>query len=396
MATIQTERHEDTMVLNMGPQHPSTHGVLRLLLELEGETVVKAAPDIGYLHTGIEKTGERLKYQQTITLTDRMGYLDNMLDELAYVLAVEKLLGIEVPERVRWIRVMLGEIERISSHLVWLGTHALDLGAMSMFMYGFRDREMVMDIKETISGVRMMTSYFRIGGLRDDLPDEFEPKVRDFLKTMPGRIDDYEELLVENQLWVERTKNVGVISPEVAINLGCSGPTLRASGVPYDIRRVSPYSGYENFDFEVITGQNGDVYDRFSCRIREMRQSLRIIQQAIDGMPDGPWRIDDRKIVPPPKDEIVGNMEALIHHFKLFTEGLKPPPGEIYNAIEGARGEMGYYVVSRGSGKPYRFHMRAPSFYNLQALPTMAKGYLVSDIVAIIGSIDIVLGEVDR
>src|SRR5450759_536247 len=341
---VTTERHGDTMVLNMGPQHPSTHGVLRLLLELEGETVVKLTPDIGYLHTGIEKTGERLKYQQTITLTDRMGYLDNMLDELAYVLAVEKILGIEVPERVRWIRVLLGELERISSHLVWLGTHALDLGAMSMFMCGFREREMVMDIKETISGVRMMTSYIRIGGLMSDLPDEFEPQVRNFLKVMPDRIDDYEELLVENQLWVERTKGVGVISADTALNLGCSGPTLRASGIPYDIRRIAPYSGYENFEFDVIVGEHGDVYDRFRCRLREMRQSLAIIQQAIDGLPDGPWRLDDRKIVPPPKDEIVTSMESLIHHSKLYTEGLKPPPGEVYSVVEGARGEMGFYV----------------------------------------------------
>ncbi len=393
---VTTERTQDTMILNMGPQHPSTHGVLRVLLELDGETVVRLAPDIGYLHTGIEKTGERLKYQQVITLVDRMGYLDNMLDELAYVLAVEKLLGIEVPERVKWIRVLLSELERISSHCVWIGTHALDLGALSMFMYGFREREMVLDIKETISGVRMMTSFIRIGGLMADLPAEFEPKVREYLRVMPGRIDEFEDLLTRNEIWIERTKGVGVISADDAISLGCSGPTLRGSGVPYDIRKVDPYSGYENFDFDVIVGTRGDVYDRFVCRIGEMRQSLRIIQQAIDGLPDGPWRIDDRKIVPPPKDEIVQSMESLIHHFKLFTEGLKPPPGEVYNAIEGARGEMGYFVVSDGSGKPYRFHMRAPSLYNLQALPRLAQGYLVSDLVAIIGSIDIVLGEVDR
>lgn len=393
---VQSEVRSDTMLLNMGPQHPSTHGVLRLLLELDGETVVKLVPDIGYLHTGIEKTGERLKYQQVITLTDRMGYLDNMLDELAYVLAAEKLLSIEVPERVKWIRVLLSELERISSHLLWLGTHALDLGAMSVFMYCFREREKILDIKENLSGVRMMTSYIRIGGLMADLTPEFEPKVRDFLKVMPGRIDEYEELLTRNELWIERTRDVGILPADVAVNMGCSGPTLRASGVPYDIRKQMPYSGYENFDFDLIVGQKGDVYERFYCRIQEMRQSLRIVQQAIDGMPDGPWRIDDRKIVPPPKDEIVTSMESLIHHFKLFTEGLKPPVGEVYNAIEGARGEMGFYLVSNGTGKPYRFHMRAPSFYNLQALPLMGDGYLVSDIVAIIGSIDIVLGEVDR
>jgi NADH-quinone oxidoreductase subunit D len=393
---VTTQSSGDTMVLNLGPHHPSTHGVLRLLLELDGETVVSIMPDIGYLHTGIEKTGERLKYQQVITLTDRMGYLDNMLDELAYVLAAEKLLGIDVPERVKWIRVLMSELERIGSHCVWLGTHALDMGALSMFMYGFRDREKILDIKELISGVRMMTFYFRIGGLMADLPAGFEPRVRDFLNYMPARIDEYEELLTRNEIWLERTKGVGRISAGDAIDLGCSGPTLRASGVPYDIRRVNPYSGYENFDFDVITGSNGDVYDRFYCRIQEMRQSLRIVEQALDGMPDGPWRIDDRKIVPPPKDELVTSMESLIHHFKLFTEGIKPPVGEVYNAIEGARGEMGYYLVSNGTGKPYRFHMRAPSFYNLQALPHMAKNHMVSDIIAIIGSIDIVLGEVDR
>ncbi|MGI8826118.1 MAG: NADH dehydrogenase (quinone) subunit D [Chloroflexota bacterium] len=393
---VATETRDDTMILNMGPQHPSTHGVLRLRLELEGETVIDIKPDIGYLHTGIEKTGERLKYQQVITLTDRMGYLDNMLDELAYVLAVEKLLGIDVPERVKWIRVLLGELERISSHLLWLGTHALDLGAMSMFMYCFRERERVLDIKEHISGVRMMTSYIRIGGLMADLPPEFESMVRDFIAYMPHRIDEYEEILTRNDLWVERTKDVGILPPDIAIDMGCSGPTLRGSGVAYDIRRAMPYSGYENFDFEVVIGEKGDVYDRYKCRVREMRESLKIVEQAIDGMPEGPWRIDDRKIVPPPKDELVHSMESLIHHFKLFTEGLKPPIGEVYNAIEGARGEMGFYVVSNGSGKPYRFHMRAPSFYNLQALPKMAKGLKVADLVAIIGTIDIVLGEVDR
>jgi NADH-quinone oxidoreductase subunit D len=353
-----TERAGETMLLNMGPHHPSTHGVLRLLLELDGETVINVFPDVGYLHTGIEKTGERLKYQQVITLTDRMGYLDNMLDELAYVLACEKLLGIDVPERVKWIRVLLSELERIASHCLWLATHALDLGALSMFMYGWREREKVLDIKEAISGVRMMTSYIRIGGLAADLPASFEPMVRDFLAYMPPRLDEFEQLLMQNEIWLDRTRGIGKIPTDVAINMGCSGPTLRASGVPYDIRKTEPYSAY--------------------------------------GMPDGPWRIDDRKIVPPPKDEIVQSMESLIHHFKLFTEGLKPPEGEVYAAIEGARGEMGYHIVSNGSGKPYRFHMRAPSFYNLQALPLMSKGYLVGDVVAIIGSIDIVLGEVDR
>jgi NADH-quinone oxidoreductase subunit D len=384
------------MVLNMGPQHPSTHGVLRLVLELDGETVLNVKPDIGYLHTGIEKTGERLKYQQVITLTDRMGYLDNMMDELGYVLAVEKLLGIDVPERVKWIRVLLVELERISSHLIWLGTHALDMGAISIFFYCFREREKVLDIKEAISGVRMMTSFIRIGGLMSDLPPEFEPKLREFLNYMPSRIDEYEELLTRNEIWLERTKGVGQLPAETAIDMGCSGPTIRGSGVPFDLRKTQPYSGYENFDFDMIVGERGDVYERFLCRVREMRESLKIVEQALEGMPEGPWRIDDRKIVPPPKDELVGSMESLIHHFKLFTEGLRPPEGEVYCAIEAARGEMGYHLVSDGSGKPYRFHMRAPSFYNLQALPKMAIGSKVSDIVAIIGTIDIVLGEVDR
>jgi NADH-quinone oxidoreductase subunit D len=384
------------MTLNMGPQHPSTHGVLRLLLTLDGETIVDCKPDIGYLHTGIEKNGEKLKYQQVITLTDRMGYLDNMMDELGFVLAVEKLLGIEVPARVQWIRVLFAELERISSHLVWLGTHALDLGAMSVFLYCFREREKILDIKEMTSGVRMMTSYFRIGGLTADLPPEFEPRVRQFLQAFPDRVDEYETLLSENQIWLERTQGVGVISAEDAIGWGCTGPTLRGSGFFTDLRKTNPYSGYENFEFETPLGTNGDVYDRYLCRIREMRESLKIVGQALDGMPDGPWRIDDRKIVPPPKDELSTSMESLIHHFKLFTEGLKPPPGEVYQTIEAARGQQGWYVVSDGTAKPYRFHMRAPSFYNLEALPKMAENALVADMVAIIGSTDIVLGEIDR
>lgn len=395
---VSTERNDDSeyMTLNMGPQHPSTHGVLRLLLTLDGENVVDCKPDIGYLHTGIEKNGEKLNYQQVITLTDRMGYLDNMMDELGFVLAVEKLLQIEVPERVKWIRVLFAELERISSHLVWLGTHALDLGAMSVFLYCFREREKILDIKEMASGVRMMTSYFRIGGLMADLPPEFEPRVREFLQVFPARVDEYEELLTRNEIWLERTQNVGVISAEDAIAWGCTGPVLRGSGVFADLRKTNPYSGYENFQFETPLGRNGDVYDRYSCRMKEMRESLKIVGQALDGMPDGPWRIDDRKIVPPPKDELSTSMESLIHHFKLFTEGLKPPPGEVYQVIEAARGQMGWYVVSDGTAKPYRFHMRAPSFYNLEALPKMSKNALVADMVAIIGSTDIVLGEIDR
>ncbi len=387
----------DTMIINMGPQHPSTHGVLRLILTLEGERVIKAIPDIGYLHTGIEKTAEAKSYFKALVVTDRMDYLAPLSNNLGYSLAVEKLLGVEdVPEKATVARVALVELQRIASHLVWLGTHALDLGAMSVFLYCFREREVILDIFELCSGVRLMTSYIMPGGLQADLPAGFDARVREFLKLFPGRLREYHDLLTNNRLWIERTKGVGRISAEDAIAFGCSGPTLRGSGVAYDVRKMFPYSGYERFDFDVPVGTNGDVYDRYLVRMLEMDQSLHIVEQAIDGMPVGPWQIDDRKIVPPPKWEVASNMEALIHHFKLYTEGYRPPAGEVYLRIEAPKGELGYYLVSDGSARPYRMHVRAPSFANLEALPKMVEGQLLSDVVAAIGSIDIVLGEVDR
>ncbi|MER3468641.1 MAG: NADH-quinone oxidoreductase subunit D [Thermoflexus sp.] len=386
----------ETLLINIGPQHPSTHGVLRLLVELDGETVVSVVPDIGYLHTGIEKTCESKTYTKIIPLTDRIDYLSPMSNNLAYVMAVEKLMGVEVPLRAQYIRVILTELQRIASHLVWLGTHALDIAAMSVFLYCFREREMILDIFEMVSGQRMMVSYFRVGGLWRDVPEGFGEAVRAFLRLMPARIDEYERLLKRNPLWLQRTKGVGVISPEEAIAWGVTGPSLRGSGVNYDVRKAQPYSCYDHFEFDVPLGENGDVYDRFMVRLEEMRQSLRIIDQALRRLPKGPYITPDRKVTPPPKEELAWSMEALIHHFKFWTEGFSPPPGEVYHAVESPRGEFGVYINSDGSPKPRRVHFRAPSFVNLQALPIMAKGGLVADLVAIIGSIDIVLGEVDR
>ena len=385
-----------TMMLNMGPQHPSTHGVLRLVLELDGEVVVRCVPHIGYLHTGMEKTMEDKRYQQAITVTDRMDYLAPMSNNLAFVLSVEKLLGIEATERAQVIRVMMVELTRIKSHLVWLGTHALDIGAMSVFLYCFREREKVLDLYEMLSGQRMMSSYIRVGGLMADLPDGFERRVRDFIDEFPKRVDEYEDLLTHNRLWMQRTVGVGVLKREEAIALGVSGPALRASGVPWDIRKVWPYSGYDRFHFDISLGKNGDVYDRYRCRVFEMRQSTAIIRQCLDRMPEGPVNVGDPKIVPPPKPMVRRGMEALIHHFLLYSQGFAVPPGEAYVPIESPKGEIGFYVVSDGSNKPYRVRVRPPSLINLQALPRMVEGRLVADVVAVIGSIDIVLGEVDR
>ncbi|MEO7000491.1 MAG: NADH dehydrogenase (quinone) subunit D [Ktedonobacterales bacterium] len=384
------------MTINMGPQHPSTHGVLRLILTLDGETILKAIPDIGYLHTGIEKTAESKSYFKALVVTDRMDYLAPLCNNFAYALAVEKLLGIDVPEKARFARIALAELQRIASHLVWLASSALDLGAQSVFLYCFRERELILDIFELCSGVRMMTSYIMPGGLQADLPPGFERKVRDFLKIFPKRLREYHDLLTNNRLWVDRTKGIGPLSAADAIMFGCSGPTLRGSGVAYDVRKFFPYGGYERFDFDIPVGSNGDVYDRYLIRMLEMEQSLRIIRQAMDGMPEGAWQVADHKIAPPPKYEISSNMEALIHHFKLYTEGYRPPAGEVYVRTESPKGELGFYLVSDGSAKPYRMHVRAPSFANLQALPTMIEGQLLADVVATIGSIDIVLGEVDR
>ena len=388
----------DTMTINMGPQHPSTHGVLRLILTIEGEIVVKAVPDIGFLHTGIEKTAEAKSYHQATVLTDRMDYLAPLCNNLGYSLAVEKLLGIEdeINDKIKYARVLLAELQRIASHLVWLGTHALDLGAMSVFLYCFREREMVLDIFEYVSGVRMMTSYICPGGLQAELPPGLDKKVRAFTDVFPARLQEYHDLLTNNQLWLERTKGVSVLKAEDAIAYGASGPVLRGSGVVWDIRKAFPYSGYEMFDFDIPVGSNGDVYDRYLVRMLEMDQSLNIVKQALEGLPEGSYRVLNPKISPPPKWQITGSMEALIHHFKLYTEGYRPPKGEVFVRTESPKGELGFYIVSDGSAKPYRMHVRAPSFANLEALPLMIEGNYLSDVVAAIGSIDIVLGEVDR
>jgi len=384
------------MTINMGPQHPSTHGVLRLVLELDGERVVRCIPHIGYLHTGIEKIAESKRYQLVIPITDRMDYLAPLSNNLAYVLAVEKLLGIEVPRRAEVIRVMLTELTRIGSHLVWLGTHAIDIGAMSVFLYAFREREQIQDMYEQVAGARMMSSYFRVGGLFADLPEGFEKRVRSFVASFPARLDEYEDLLTSNPIWIQRTKGVGVIKPEDAVDLGLSGPSLRACGIPWDIRKSHPYSGYEQYAFEVSRATHGDAYDRYLCRIFEMRQSVAIVRQTLERLPDGPIAVQDPKLTPPPKPLVKTSMEALIHHFLLWSEGFRVPAGEVYQTIESPKGEYGVYLVSDGSNRPYRVHFRTPSFVNLQALPRMVEGQLVADVVAIIGSIDIVLGEVDR
>jgi NADH-quinone oxidoreductase subunit D len=386
----------DTMLLNMGPQHPSTHGVLRLLLELDGETVVNCIPDIGFLHTGIEKNMEAKTYTQALVMTDRMDYLNAVGNNLVYCLAIEKLVELDVPPRAQAVRIILTELQRIASHLVWLGTHALDLAAMSVFLYTFREREIILDILEMCSGARMMTSYIRPGGLWRDLPPGFEQAVREFLRAFPARIRQYERLLTQNPLWIDRTRGIAVISDEEAVRCGLTGPSLRGSGVDFDLRKAVPYAGYEAYAFDVPLGTHGDVYDRYVIRMEEMRQSLRIVQQALDRLPDGPFLSDNRKFVPPPRSELGVSMEALIHHFKLWTEGFPAPKGAVYMAVESPRGELGCYLVGDGGPKPYRVHFRTPSFANLQALPKLAKGHLVADLVAIIGSLDIVLGDADR
>ena len=387
---------DKTMILNMGPQHPSTHGVLRVLLEIDGETVVRMMPDIGFLHTGIEKTCEAKFYHQVVPLTDRIDYLCPMTNNLCYVLAVEKLLGLEIPPRAQWLRVMMNELTRINSHLVWLGTHAMDIGAMTVFLYCFREREEILRLFEAISGQRMMTSYFRIGGVALEPPLDFFDRVRKFADIFPSRVDEYEGLLTGNPIWVMRTKGVAKISAEDAIALGASGPTVRGSGVDIDLRRDMPYTGYENFKFKVPLGKEGDVFDRYMCRVAELRESIGIVRQALDGMPSGRVKADAPKVVLPDREKMKTEMEALIYHFKIVTEGFAVPEGEVYQAIESPRGEMGYYVVSDGSSKPYRVHMRSACLANMQTLPKMCEGRLIADVVAAIGSIDIVLGEIDR
>ena len=385
------------MVLNMGPQHPSTHGVLRVILELEGEIVVKAQPVIGYLHTGIEKSCEAKTYSQVITLTDRIDYLAPLSNNLCYCLAVEKLLALEIPKRAQYIRVLLTELTRIASHLVWLGSHALDLGAMSVFLYGFREREEIMKIFELVSGQRMMTSYFRIGGLALEPPPGWLEPVKQFMQSFPSHIAEYEDLLTENRIWQARTKGVGVISAADAIAMGASGPMLRGSGVAYDVRKAFPYSSYEEFDFDIPTQTAGDCYARYLVRLAELRESSKIVRQAIEKIPPvGPIKATAPGIVPPSREEMKTSIEGLIYHFKIYTEGFAPPPGEVYQCIESPRGELGFFVSSDGSAKPYRVKVRAPSFVNLQSLSKLVEGRLIADVVTCIGTTDIVLGEVDR
>ena len=398
MTTIETAAGTaQTMVLNMGPQHPSTHGVLRVVVELDGETVVKARPEIGYLHTGIEKSCEALTYSQAITLTDRIDYLAPLSNNLGYCLAVEKLLGLEVPKRAQYIRVLLTEMTRLNSHLVWLGTHAMDLGATSVMLYCFREREEILKIFEMVSGQRMMTSYFRIGGLALEPPPGWLDRVRRFIDMLPSRIEEYENLLTRNSIWLMRTQGVGILGAKDAIALGVTGPMLRAAGVAYDVRKVFPYSSYDEFNFDVPIRTECDSYARYLVRLAEMRESLKIIRQAMDKIPpEGPIKADAPGIIPPPREKMKTEMEALIYHFKIFTEGFAPPPGEVYQRIESPRGEVGYFIVSDGSPKPYRVKVRAPSFVNLQALPKLSEGGVVADLIACIGTIDIVLGEVDR
>ena len=404
--------HEETLVVNMGPQHPSTHGVLRLVLELDGETVVSCRPVIGYLHTGIEKNTEYRTWQQGVAFVTRMDYLSPFFNELAYCTAVERLLGIEVPERARVIRVMLCELNRIASHLVWLATTGLELGAISVMLYCFREREVILDVFEIATGLRMNHSYMRIGGLVMDLPDDAVAKTREFLSVMPGRIAEYEELLSGNPIWLERTKGIGYVSPERLLALGTTGPVLRAAGVAKDVRRDEPHAGYEAFDFDVVTREDGDCFARYEVRVDEMKQSLRIVEQCLEAMPGGPVKIDDPKLRFPGDLSVgpdgIGNseeyvrhimeesMEALINHFKLVTQGIAVPAGEVYQPVESPRGELGFSVCSDGSFRPYRVHARDPSFVNLQALPDMVQGRLVADVVACIASVDPVMGGVDR
>jgi NADH-quinone oxidoreductase subunit D len=386
-----------TMVLNMGPQHPSTHGVLRVLLELDGENVVTAVPDLGYLHTGIEKSCEDKTYSQSITLTDRMDYLNPLGNNLVYCLAVEKLLGLEIPKRAQYIRVMMVELQRISSHLVWLGTHALDMGAMSVMLYCFREREEILKIFERFSGQRMMTSYIRIGGLALEPPAGWRAQVKRFLDIMPARVDEYEALLTENRIWQGRLKGVGYLLPETLLAWSTTGPGLRAAGVAYDNRKAFPYSSYEEFEFNVPTRTESDCYARYLVRVAEIRESLKIVRQAMDKIrDDGPIRTEAPGIVPPQREKMKTEMEALIYHFKIFTEGFSPPPGEAFATVESPRGELGCFIASDGSPKPLRVHFRSPSYINLQVLPKMVEGQLIADTVACIGTIDIVLGEVDR
>jgi len=393
MPEIKTE----TMTVNMGPQHPSTHGVLRLVLELDGETVLSASPTIGYLHTGIEKTAEQKKWVQVIPLVERMDYLSAQSNSMAFCLSVEKLLGIEVPERVRWIRVLLAELQRINSHLVWLGTHGMEVGAVSVMLYCFRERELLLNINEMLAGFRLFPSYMRVGGLREDLPRGFHDAVRAFLERLPAKLDEYEDLLTKNEIYLKRTRGVGRISGDQAVAYGLVGPIARAAGVDYDVRKVYPYLGYETFEFSVPTRTEGDVYARYLVRVAEMRQSANLVRQALERIPPyGQYAIDDPRITPPPKDRVYTEMEALIQHFLLYSQGFSVPAGEAYVPVEGPRGEHGFTVVSDGTNRPWRVKARSPSLLACQALESMIVGGLIADVIAVIGSIDVVMGDVDR
>jgi NADH-quinone oxidoreductase subunit D len=393
MADLRTE----TMTVNMGPQHPSTHGVLRLVLELDGETVVSVSPTIGYLHTGIEKTCEQKKWQQVIPLVERMDYLGAQSNSLAFALAVEKMLGLEMPARVQAIRVLLAELQRISSHLVWFGTHGMEVGAITAMLYAFREREILMNLNEMLAGFRFFPSYIRVGGLREDIPRGFKEAVSEFLDRFPGKLDEYEALITKNPIWLGRTRGVGVISLADCYAWGLYGPISRASGGDYDVRRAFPYSGYETYDFDVIGASNGDVYDRYIVRMAEMRESVKICRQALDRIaPVGEWAVDDRRVVPPPKDEVYTEMEALIQHFLIYSQGFTVPEGESYVPVEGPRGEHGCYVVSDGTNRPWRVHMRSPGLMACQALHKFIVGGMIADVIAVIGSLDVVMGDVDR
>src|SRR5512136_2125085 len=384
------------MTINMGPQHPATHGVLRLVLELNGEVIVKATPHIGHLHRGVEKLAESKTYHQVIPLTDRLDYTNAMGNNLAYVLTVEKLLGIEVPKRARYLRVMMAELQRIAAHLIWLGTHVLDIGAITPIFYTFREREDVLRIFEEVAGGRLTPTYLRIGGLSKDLPDGIGEKIKAFVQAFPDHIKEYETLLTKNIIWLKRTKGVGIISKEDAISFGVTGPTLRGSGVKYDVRKAYPYSSYDEFEFEIPIGSVGDVYDRYIVRLREMEWSNAIVEQALERLPKGPVLANDPRITLPPKDDVTQDIAALIRQFKIVSEGFQAPKGEVYASVEASKGELGFYLVSDGSNRPFRFRIRTPSFANLSALSKMIEGRLIADVISVIGSIDIVLGEVDR
>ena len=391
-----SETKTNLMTINMGPQHPATHGVLRLLLELDGEVVVKAVPHIGYLHRGLEKLAESMTYPQALTLSDRMDYTSGFSNNLAYCLAVEKLLDIPIPKRAQYLRVLLSELQRIAAHLLWLGTHALDLGAMTALFYTFRERETIIEVMELVTGARLTPSFVRIGGLAADIPETFLPRVKAFIEEFPRHVDEYETLLTQNIIWKKRTRGIAPLSGEECINYGVTGPPLRAAGVYYDVRKAYPYSSYDEFDFEIPLGTEGDVYDRYLVRLKEMRQSARIVKQAAERLPDGPVTADVPRVVPPAKEAVGKDLAALIRHFKIMEGGFEPPCGEVYASIESSKGELGFYLISDGTNKPYRMRVRTPSFANLGALPKMIVGEMIADVVAAVGSIDIVLGEIDR